>query len=269
VTIANNTAGAAGGGGIFIEAGGAPTGKNLLMSGNTATGGGDPNCHGTFLSATNTMTNDKAGCNPTLSFTVVNPNLQPLANNSSAGNLLTLTHAVLSDSPVVNAGGASGCPTTDQRAAARSTCDVGAFELTQPERTLTASVNQTSYKTGDTLNITGSAGGGPQLVDVFVALSIPASAGLCGPGELSLAFFQPGNSFFLICGIDNPASFPTFLEGFSVPAAPVAGTVVSLPGLAAPKGEYTAFIVFTTPGAFASNTLGGIVSIAQARFFVE
>jgi hypothetical protein len=268
VTIANNTAGAAGGGGIFIEAGGAPTGKNLIMTGNTATGGGDPNCHGTFLAATNTMTNDKTGCNPTLSFTVVNNvNLQPLAN-SSGGDLtkLTLTHAILSDSPAVNAGGASGCPAADQRGAARASCDIGAFEMTQPN--LAVSVNQTSYKAGDTLTVSGSAGGGPQVVDVYVALIVPASAGLC-PGELTLAFLLPGNSFALVCGVDAPATFPKFIGSFSVPAAPIAGTVFSLPGLAAPSGTYNAIIAFTTPGAFAGNTLSGIVSQATAAFIVE
>ena len=58
----------------------------------------------------------------------VNPLLGPLANNGGP----TLTHALLTNSPAINAAGNGGCPATDQRGTTRPqgpVCDIGAFEL--------------------------------------------------------------------------------------------------------------------------------------------
>ena len=56
------------------------------------------------------------------------PLLGPLANNGGP----TPTHALLTDSPAINAADNSGCPATDQRGTPRpqgAICDSGAFEL--------------------------------------------------------------------------------------------------------------------------------------------
>lgn len=57
----------------------------------------------------------------------VDPRLAPLADNGGG----TLTHALLPDSPAIDAADRALCPPTDQRGAARPAgagCDIGAFE---------------------------------------------------------------------------------------------------------------------------------------------
>ena len=57
----------------------------------------------------------------------LNPRLGPLADNGGS----TLTHALLSGSPAINAGDNTGAPATDQRGWPRIACgttDIGAFE---------------------------------------------------------------------------------------------------------------------------------------------
>ena len=55
------------------------------------------------------------------------PGLGPLADNGGP----TQTHALLDDSPAINAGDAASCPLTDQRGQKRSDgkCDIGAYEF--------------------------------------------------------------------------------------------------------------------------------------------
>lgn len=54
----------------------------------------------------------------------INPQLGPLQDNG--GN--TVTHALLSGSPAIDAADASACPATDQRGFHRSgTCDMGTY----------------------------------------------------------------------------------------------------------------------------------------------
>ena len=57
-----------------------------------------------------------------------NPKLGPLADNGG----MTLTHALLPDSPAIDAGSDAHCPDTDQRGVERpygDSCDIGAFEF--------------------------------------------------------------------------------------------------------------------------------------------
>jgi hypothetical protein len=270
VTVASNTAGGTGGG-IFLQApNAAMTISNVILANNTATGG-NPNCDGTFTTVANTITNDKTGCLPTLAFTVADPKLQGLANNGSAGNLLTLTHAVLKDSPAVDGGTGVGCPPNDQRGATRGTCDVGAFEMVQPN--LTVSVNQTSYKGGDTLTMTGSAlndSGTALTVDVYVVFVVPSGI-IPGCGGANLVFVTSSGGLSFICGTASPATFPKFLGGFTVPAVPVAGTVFTRAGAAAPKGAYLAIIAFTKVNSLADGAInaGDVINQVATPFFFE
>ncbi len=67
---------------------------------------------------------------PANNFSVADPRIGPLVDNGG----LTRTHALLADSPAVNAGAAS-CPADDQRGVTRpqgSACDIGAYEYVPP-----------------------------------------------------------------------------------------------------------------------------------------
>jgi CSLREA domain-containing protein len=58
----------------------------------------------------------------------------------------TQTHALLTGSPAIDAGGAAGCPATDQRGVARpqnGTCDIGAYEVAASELPPTATPSAT------------------------------------------------------------------------------------------------------------------------------
>jgi CSLREA domain-containing protein len=81
-----------------------------------------------------------------------NPGLQPLANNGGP----TRTHALASGSPAIDRGNNNGCPSTDQRGAARpadgssggsAVCDVGAFEVGPAAPPPTATPTPTSLPT--------------------------------------------------------------------------------------------------------------------------
>lgn len=130
VTVASNTA--ASGGGVS-RGGGTLEALNSLLANNI---GG--NCGGTILSQGNNL--DSANtCNFASTpgdgdLINADPMLGPLKDNG--GN--TLTHGLPKDSPAIDAGNNTGCPTQDQRGIARpqdgdgnglSRCDIGAFEL--------------------------------------------------------------------------------------------------------------------------------------------
>ncbi len=118
---------------------------NTIISGNTAPTGpqSGPDCAShdgfreTFFSQGHNLIGNDAGCNfiPAQSDLVnVDPLLGPLADNGGP----TLTHALLSDSPAIDAGDDGAAPATDQRGVSRpgdgdgdgtATSDIGAFEL--------------------------------------------------------------------------------------------------------------------------------------------
>ena len=97
--------------------------QNSLVVGN-----GEANCtviDGTFNGNVNNL-DDDGSC---AGFTQVDdPLIGPLADNGGP----TLTHALLPDSPALDAGDNALCSATDQRGVARpqnDVCDIGAFEL--------------------------------------------------------------------------------------------------------------------------------------------
>ena len=131
-TMANNSAPAGGG----IANGGTLKLKNSLIAGNSA--GSAPDCSGTLASQGYNLLGNSAGCGGLTdgisgdlvgsAAHPVDPKLGPLQDNGGA----TFTHALLSDSPAIDAGSPAACAATDQRGIARphgTGCDIGAYEF--------------------------------------------------------------------------------------------------------------------------------------------
>jgi hypothetical protein len=130
--------GAVGSAGGLLIFGGTLNSTNTIFGNNTAPGGGtDPEVSGNFGTALNNLVRDGTGSNLTNGTngnqvgTTANP-IDPqfsaagLANNGGT----TLTIALQSTSPAINAGTPTGAPVVDQRLVPRSTItpDIGAFE---------------------------------------------------------------------------------------------------------------------------------------------
>ncbi|HET6771285.1 MAG TPA: choice-of-anchor Q domain-containing protein [Actinomycetota bacterium] len=160
VTVTGNTADAdngdlpGSGGGVNWEAGSGP-----LMVMNTIVGGNlgpssDPDCSGTVTSQGNNLIQSvTSGCavtTTTSDITGQDPKLGPLADNGGP----TMTHALLSGSPAIDAGGPGG-PATDQRGVPRNP-DIGAYELAFCSGTV---VNRVGTAGNDTLAGTSGADG--------------------------------------------------------------------------------------------------------------
>ena len=137
-TVSNNTAGGSGGG-IRSGCDEEPEGRcgtakltNTIVAGNTAST--QPNCNA-FTSEGNNLLGDPAGCFRNLAsgdLSNVDPMLGPLQDNGGP----TLTHALLSGSPAIDAGDDSRAPNADQRDISRpqgEASDIGAYEF-EPER---------------------------------------------------------------------------------------------------------------------------------------
>lgn len=143
VTMVNNTA-ANVGGGLFLENDGeaiAPSVwlKNTILALNLAPASPDcfTNIDRQLSSDSNNLIGDTTGCaivgNPGNDLYGVDPVLTVLKDNGG----LTLTHAPLSGSPVLDAGTNDGCPVDDQRGQERpvdgdfdgvAVCDIGSVE---------------------------------------------------------------------------------------------------------------------------------------------
>jgi hypothetical protein len=130
---------AGGGGGVWNGSfgnSGTVNATNSLFALNTASGG--PDFNGLFNTASHNLLGDGTGsnlapANPDANGNIVgsstmpiNPKLGPLANNGGP----TQTMALLSGSPAIDAGTATGAPATDQRGVARENPpDIGAYEF--------------------------------------------------------------------------------------------------------------------------------------------
>ena len=130
VTIADNTADGIGGG---INAVNVPSMHPTMttasiIAGNFDSGGGAPDCVGSFTSGGFTLIGALSGCSltgATGDLVGVDPLIGPLADNGGP----TLTHALLAGSPAIDAAGM--CSGTDQRGVTRpqgAACDIGAYE---------------------------------------------------------------------------------------------------------------------------------------------
>ncbi len=153
-TVSSNTASQQGGG-IWSEANNGAFLQNVTLTENDApSGAGIYRSNFTTLSITNTLiaSNGSENCNVALASTYfsledkndcglgstgditnTNPLLGSLADNGGA----TMTHALLTGSPAIDAGDNTNCPATDQRGATRpfdgdgdetAVCDIGAVE---------------------------------------------------------------------------------------------------------------------------------------------
>jgi hypothetical protein len=138
-TIANNQA-IAGGGltNVKLSASASATTsfRNSIMANNTDLSGFGPNCLNPNLgagAATLTSNDHNLDSGVTCGFTQsgdrvnADPLLGPLADNGGP----TWTHALMDNSPAIDAAGSATCPATDQRGVARPQgqgCDIGAYE---------------------------------------------------------------------------------------------------------------------------------------------
>jgi len=129
VTVSNNNASR--GGGIYSIVGFGNTNiQNSILANNTATISGT-DCYISLTSSGNNVIGSTSGCTiPTASGDQfnVNPLLGPLQDNGGS----TLTHALLPNSPAIDAGDNATCEATDQRSVVRpqgAACDIGAYEF--------------------------------------------------------------------------------------------------------------------------------------------
>ncbi len=127
-TIADNTADWYGGG-VYVSSGSTASFENMLVADNTATSTG-PDVDGAVTSAGYNLigdSSDSTGFGSTGDQLDVAPLLGSLNNNGGA----TLTHALLTGSPAIDAANTATSPTTDQRGVARpygDEADIGAYE---------------------------------------------------------------------------------------------------------------------------------------------
>jgi uncharacterized repeat protein (TIGR01451 family) len=168
------------GGGIGNDSG-TVTLQNTILAGNTAFGTG-LDCNGAIGSAGYNLIENTASCTFTPTggdLTNVDAKLNPLRNNGGP----TLTHALLSGSPAINAGnpascmGSTGLLATDQRGFPRfGRCDIGAYEM-QPIGFSTKTVNESTALPSDplTYTITLTNGGATNITNVRVTDTLPIS----------------------------------------------------------------------------------------------
>ncbi|MBI5651537.1 MAG: hypothetical protein HZC40_14010 [Chloroflexi bacterium] len=140
--------------------------RNTILAGNSSTSGYPPDCAGSPISSSGyNLIGSTSGCSfasTTGDLLNTNPLLGSLQNNGGA----TLTHALGTSSPAINAGnpaapgsGGNACPTVDQRNVARphgGRCDIGAYESNALAITLLNPSSKWMGSGGFTLIVTGS-----------------------------------------------------------------------------------------------------------------
>ncbi|GIV95501.1 MAG: hypothetical protein KatS3mg057_0158 [Herpetosiphonaceae bacterium] len=189
VTITNNTTSDGNGGGVVIISG-VVTATNSLIAGNIDSGGQAPDCSGALTSAGHNLIGSTSFCNisgmTTGNLFGLDPLLGPLQDNGGA----TLTHALSSGSPAIDAGDPAGCKddtgatlTIDQRSFPRpvgSGCDIGAWEQGQANLSLTLSDSPDPVTVGDPLvySITIANNGPHTATAVLVSDALPSAVSL-------------------------------------------------------------------------------------------
>jgi hypothetical protein len=132
----------------------------------------------------------------------LDPRLGPLADNGGP----TQTHALLSDSPAVDAGTNTGCPTTDQRGMTRvdgtghggAPCDIGAFEYQPPPLAATRTPTPTATATPiDTTapQITSLTINGGAVATTFTSVTVSVTATDDYSGVAGMSFSNDGSTW--------------------------------------------------------------------------
>lgn len=248
--VGNVLTGPSGQGGNFRLGGGNPVtmGHTILAGGSAGTGGSGDDC---YLSAGSTWTSlgdnaedvdahpDSGGpgtCQyyfkPALGdHTGLTLNLSALQDNGGP----TETIAPLAGSPVIDAGGATGCPPDDQRGVARpqgAACDIGAVELSTPAVAGTfadtiTSIGALLHASADTRGLTGSAhfvyGPTPGFGGFTVSSPLaPIVGGQPATAQLSgLAFATTYYFALVVTSPDGSFTGPT--QSFTTAAKPASG----------------------------------------------
>ncbi len=131
--------------------------RNSTISGNSASSGmgggiyGNVSSRNSIIAGNSSLTSgpDILGILTSQGYNLIGSTFGATINGDTTGNILnefvrlaplgfyggpTMTHALLSNSPAINAGNITNSPTLDQRGAARiGTADIGAFELNNTE----------------------------------------------------------------------------------------------------------------------------------------
>jgi hypothetical protein len=285
-TVAGNAAPDGAGGGIFADNPSANSLRSTILADNT---GVTRNCSQPLVSLGHNLEDaDECGLDPALGdLPNTDPRLAPLASNAG----LTQTHALLPDSPAIDAGDPAACPATDQRGVQRPldgdadgtvACDVGAYEriFVDAGLALALALDQPSYASGETLaaDVTAANPTGPAVpADVYMGFRpTPSGGGPPGcPAGDALVFILPGFVDVAIHCLSDPVSaFPRLLEQVTVPAGfptTVVADFFTATVAGAPPGIYTLFLVLTVPNAFADGELGpeDLIRVAVVTFTIR
>lgn len=202
-TVAFNSAGGSfqdsRGGGIRVS-GGTTTLRSTIVAGNTDTGAGTPDLSGAFNSEGFNLLQNTSGAtinetaNNGTNLAGVNPRLAPLSANGGP----TRTHALLADSPALDAGDDSvlDAPlnlSTDQRGPGfprrvNARVDIGAFEFNSHASTIQfASGAFTADEGAGAINVTVTRSGNPNAGDVTVDFET-SDATASGRSDYTAAF---------------------------------------------------------------------------------
>ena len=137
----------------------------------------------------------------TPSIFIADPKLAGLADNGGS----TKTHALLTGSAAIDAGVAGGCPSTDQRGATRSMCDIGAYEVADlPVDPVDTPFSITAIASGNLASATLSAHIKPASGDLGQQGSVYVAAQL---GEL--IYFHTGQTWVQW----TAGAFPSYASG--------------------------------------------------------
>jgi uncharacterized repeat protein (TIGR01451 family) len=219
-TFAANTVTGAGGGGIYNyqDTGAASlTLKNTILA-DTPAGGTDCQNNGGAVTApidNRNLIENNSGCGSP--YSTSDPQLLSLADNGGD----TPTHALLSDSPAIDAGTCTGAPGTDQRGVPRprgATCDIGSYEA-ELDAALGKTVDDTTPLPGQRITYTLAVINETSFDYTNTVVSDTLSSHLTFAGPVTLEPFQPGATL-----ADDAGDLPILGRNLTV----AAGTSITL-----------------------------------------
>lgn len=238
-----------GGGGLFCE-GSAPQHfiGNTILAGNTATN--DPDIRGNYTSEGHNLigiVGDAVGFSNNVRGDQVGTTGAPKDARLSALNPAapgTPTHALLSDSPAINAGDDALAPPTDQRGYGRNgVSDIGAFEFGGVPLSILANIStRLRVQNGENVLIGGMIATGTAGKKVIVRAIGPTLTDFGLPGALSdptLELFQ-GNA--LVASNNDWRSSPQQAEIQSSGLAPTKDAESAIIATLTPNQNYTAIV---------------------------